>query len=245
MSSALSSEIVSVFRELGVKRSAMSLITGRCGSTLLGEACRQLRFGDGVETLNALAIGQIQPHERDRILKLIRPAVVDGIFYHQTTYHRWKTLSAFVPPEILGEEITLIFRRNVIAQAISYVNAIATGKWHSTQVGAAPTAMTVAEEVERGLQFVQQIVNAEKSIRKELPNAPVFYYEDIVASPLETMHRFMSHHRHPVSIRDIAVALGSSRITSKLVRDGYAEQYERLFKALPGAADLLWSRFNV
>lgn len=237
-------DFTNLFHDLGVKRSAMSIITGRCGSTLVGELCRALRFGDGVETLNSLGDGEISKYDGQRITQIMRPAVVDGIFYHQTTYHRWKKLSEFIAPAQLGLDVTLIFRRNFIAQAISYVNAIETGKWHSNQLAAAPTPMTAAERVTRGIAFIEQILAEESRLTKAFPKAPIFYYEDIVTSPLETMHRFLSFYNHNAPLCRIAEELNSRNMTEKLVRNGYSEQYEQLFNAYPRSAETLWSRFN-
>jgi hypothetical protein len=233
------------FESAGIQRAAVSVITGRCGSTFVGNICRQLGFGGGEETLNDLATGKVPPEDLESIRLLLARVVVNGIFYHQTTYRRWQALAQVVPPDCLGTTVTVIFRRNVVAQAISYVNAVETGIWHSNQVNAKPNPMTESERIERGVFFVKQILAEEILIRQMWPDSSVFFYEDIVVSPVETIERFLNVNEYHVDIDKIADAIDTGAATKKIVRDGYIDLYRKVAAAVGVPNENLWNRSSI
>lgn len=252
------------FREVlqgaGVNQVAITIITGRCGSSLLAEISTLCGFGTGAEIFFELprsTFAEIAPPDNpsDYVSRLIRYEQRNGILSFQITPQRLRPLDQILPLEFLrsfGAVPSIIFRRNIFAQAISYFNAIATGLWHSTDQFVArnyDVALADSQAVTAILLWVLQICAGEieamqlaRDLGTDFP-AP-FYYEDITSATYETALAFFDLNRFPVDSARLADAVGAAR-HSKIDRARYKDQYQALRSAFPALDGFVRQRISL
>jgi LPS sulfotransferase NodH len=194
-----------ILSEVGVRRVCVSLIPGRCGSTLLGQLVAQWGCcGTGTEAFHERQEAQWRrfvTSDGFYFASVVRREALGGIFWFQSTPLRHDYLLTMVAPTIPSTwRYSAILRRDVVAQAMSYVFAIGSGVWHSSSRRYDPsTPIGLKEDLdllaERVVHWIVELVAIEERIRQILDariDGPplVLFYEDIVRDPQEAMLRF-------------------------------------------------------
>ncbi len=231
--------------EFQVRDFAVSLIPGRCGSTLLSSMCSRYGFGRGNENFNEAEpeiLGKIAGSDEFDIFlsRVFQDSVLNHRFYFQLTPHRLVDLFKLVPADCFENiKATCLFRRNVFAQALSYYNALRTGIWHTIQDAQTPTEQDRDGEFNpiAVLNWVWRLLRIELQSRKACQeissHSLVLYYEDLVASPIETLSTFLAFHGVPVESGKLEQSVDQDKGPLKIVRQDYAEQYLRLRSVFP------------
>ncbi len=205
-----------------------SVITGRCGSTYLASMCRALGFGDGGEPLNDMAktpaLVSISALE-----KVIQERARNGRWYFQLNLPRYKSLKKYLPVLSNGQKPSIILRRDIFAQALSFSNAQATGLWHV--VNEQEIKRVSPNQIEP-TEWVHRISAQERQLIRMFPESLILYYEDIVAAPIESLVRFLGFHAYDVDLAKIEDVIQHAK-TQKIIRDGYSTQYTEMIKNYP------------
>ena len=242
-----------ICRESGVSRVHVSLISGRCGSTLLAHMTSKAGFGRGQEPFNERDEEYLRavadPSEFARfLLGLFRHGNLDGRLYFQITPPRLEAIQDLLPegsfPFPDARTWSFIFRRNIAAQAMSYFNASSSGVWHSNQERSTPRA-SKAFEPEAVLRWIRHIDRMERkawAIANGHFEPVVYFYEDIVSAPLETLHAFLDQHGFDVDPSLLPAAAQDGEAPRKLWREDYPRQYSQLLQAYPWLRDVLRER---
>ena len=214
-----------ILARAGVQNVAWSLITGRCGSTYLASLTRAARFGSGSEPLNDLTKTSAEKELPSYLEKTIRNSAINGRWYFQINWPRFEKLESLLP--VFEQEPSLVLRRNIFAQALSYWNAQKTGLWHEHSERTFLRQAKTPDLDPAG--WVRKISTYEVAIKERFPNARTFYYEDIVASPTEMLHEFVRYHGAEIDPKNINWATTKEKATTrKIEREGYASQYAKL-----------------
>jgi LPS sulfotransferase NodH len=132
-----------ILADAGVRRVCVSLIPGRCGSTLLASLVAQLGCcGNGHEAFNerrASRWRRVGETGRGYFAAAVREHSLGGVFWFQITPQRHDQLLTNCAPSISrGWRYSVILRRDLVAQAMSLVYAIDTGIWHSSHPSYSP-----------------------------------------------------------------------------------------------------------
>jgi hypothetical protein len=220
-----------ILTRAGVNEVCWSIITGRCGSTLLASLTAASRFGNGGEPLNDLAEGRVREPVEEFVERTVRQRAINGRLYLQINWPRYEKIKEVVPMFQSEAPPSLIFRRNIFAQALSFWNAHTTGVWHN-HAG----VLNEQRPVQPGLDpagFVQRIARQEIAMVRRFPTAQIFYYEGIVSSPAETLLAFGLYHGATITPEKISAATSSERLMQKIARPGYVEQYVELLSQYP------------
>jgi len=198
-------EYAALLAASGSPRVCATLIPGRCGSTLLASLVSQLGCcGRGNELFNERAAnrwGNRAATAHGFLEEVLTRQQLGGVFWLQAAPHRFDhLLSGFDTGIAASWRLSAILRRDIVAQAISYVYAVRSGIWHSFSPGHAPgAAIALAGDVEAAadevLDWVERIIVMETRIRDLLqqqqgPAPLVLFYEDIVRDPEGAVRRF-------------------------------------------------------
>jgi len=113
-----------------------TLMPGRCGSTFLAGIIRGTGLcGTGEEVFNEVTAeqwrgpGSTLPHVFEFCL---RKGLAGGVCWIQVAPERFESLAHIVDPRVLRDwKYTVLLRRDIVSQAISYVYAANSGIWHS------------------------------------------------------------------------------------------------------------------
>lgn len=244
------------FRELcastGVESIHVSIIPGRCGSTFLSHITKRVGFGQGDEVFNGWTEEKLKDwascDQFDQFLTLLmQESVVDNRLYFQVDPWRLEALLPILPKDFGPfpnvTRYTILLRRNIVAQAISYFNANATGLWHSDQ-GIVETTSRAMFTEQRIMYWIEHIHTMEKKIVEIFPEGmpDTYYYEDLVASPFETIALFLQRSDFAVRPIMIAEALKDESAPKKIIRDEYAIQYMSVINKYPWLRDALSER---
>lgn len=218
----------------GSPRVCATLIPGRCGSTLLASLVARLACcGRGNEVFNERSADRwrkLAATAHGFLKKTLRRQQLGGVFWFQAAPHRYDhLLSGFDAGISPTWRLSAILRRDIVAQAISYVYAVRSGIWHSFSPGYDPaTAIELSGDLDAAadevLAWVERIAVMETRIRDLLreqagPAPLVLFYEDIVRDPEAAVGRFCD---------DAGVALParpepSAEPLSRLAKRGAAE----------------------
>ena len=236
-------DLARLLADEGVRTLSISIITGRSGTTLLSHICRSYGFGVGEEPFNERPEGEYKQTPGEFavfVSRLLHGNVIDGHFYFQITPARFRPLSTLIPIHYwkeLGAAVSLVFRRNVFAQAISFCNAVSSGVWHANQSPVGGNGRSF--DGIWALEWVRTVLNDEIEARRMASEirdgaTPILYYEDLIAATFESVAAFLSAHRVDVEPARLQQAIQSSRtVASKVERSGYEAQYEELRRVFP------------
>lgn len=216
--SRISQQDVEDFRKSGASEVYISLISGRCGSTLFSHFCKNVNFGNGEEPFNERPYGEYAFYAPDDIREFVQHSIdlssIEGRYYFQLNAQRFHYFSKMFAPGVLEGWITrisLILRRNIVSQAISLATAIKTGLWHRfTQSDAHHHYDLPDTEI---LDCIEQIHNQELlafALCKHQQHTLVLFYEDIASAALETVTLFMSDCGYAPPTRERAARIASS-----------------------------------
>jgi len=223
----------------GAPRVCATLIPGRCGSTLLASLVAQWECcGQGNEVFNERPADRWRtraPTAAGFLGQALLAQQSGGVFWFQCTPQRYDHLvtglDAVIPPTW---RLSAILRRDIVAQAMSYVYAVGSGVWHSTNPGRAPDApVRLAGDLDwladRVLLWTERLAGMEVRIRELLERQPgpaplVLFYEEIVRDPQAAARRFCLDcgsvpPQRPEPFRETI---------SRLVKDGEAALRERV-----------------
>ncbi len=208
-----------------------SIISGRCGSTYLSNICTRIGFGRGEEPFNEFPrelLERVAPdREISRFLeKMFNANNLNKNVYFQITPARINVLCEVISrKELLGkvEFFSLIFRRNIIAQAISYHNAIRTGLWHSNHSSQSDT-----EKEFDPLEVLKWICNISAMEGEALSfvrdrRVLMIFYEDLISAPFETLSLFLGYHNFEFESSRLSEILVGDSGPRKISRSGYDE----------------------
>jgi hypothetical protein len=238
--------LVLLLADHGVRQTSISIITGRSGTTLLSHICKSYGFGVGEEPFNERLEEDYVQSRGDFsafLSELLDANVINGNFYFHITPTRFRSLSTLVPINYwkeLGAAVSLVFRRNVFAQAISFCNALRTGVWHVNQPAVSGNGR--AYDGLWALEWVQTILNDEIEARRLASQikdgaVPILYYEDLVTATFESVVAFLAAHRVQIDAERVQQAIQTSRgAPSKIERVGYEAQYQEL-RSMFGSLD--------
>jgi LPS sulfotransferase NodH len=247
-------QFLEILHRRAVRRVALSVISGRSGSSYLAAILRGCGFGVGKELFNQGAPERLsniaEPNRFDVFLehKLLR-WTKNGVLYFQVTPARLRGLLTLVPGEAwraADATVSLIYRRDIFSQAISKYNASSTGMWHTTKTPQAPRAVNVdprspeavaaliASE-QRGIRIAQEHFGVETPF--------ILYYEDIVAAPYESALALLRHHGASQDCEAaLTASIADSQLPKKIVRDEFAAQYKAMRDAIPAFDEWLAKR---
>ena len=125
----------------GISDVSITLMPGRCGSTIIANYARNYGFGRGAELFNELSETMLRQETEGNtpqayFNKVVESGSLNGRLYFQITPNRLKKLLSAASADSLramSPTVTLILRRDVFAQALSFYNAVHSGIWHSRQ----------------------------------------------------------------------------------------------------------------
>jgi LPS sulfotransferase NodH len=236
----------------------ITMMPGRCGSTLLANLSANYGFGTGSELFNELPENRYRneptSHASAAYLgKRVADNAVGGRLYFQITPLRLERFMAFASAESMRDMnvvFSLLFRRDIFAQALSYYNAVRSGIWQShvgNQDKKLPPALDV--DPEKIKQWVRKLLDSEQKAfamceRIGIPPAAILYYEDLVAGPEASMIHFLKANRQQVAPIRFGAALTSGRAVAKLRRPESARQYLRLSRTMKGHDTLYQARLT-
>jgi LPS sulfotransferase NodH len=239
--------------QYGIKKIALSLIPGRCGSTYLAEVARACGFGIGEEIFNERPEREWENLYPTRnfnhfIAHAFQFYSQNGVFYFQITPHRFRDLATLLPLKTLSDlhpPVTVILRRNIFAQALSYYNAEATGLWHS--IGDTSSKSVVPFDTLPILHWAKALLIVEDecvalALQLAGEEAGIFYYEDIVSSSAETLACFLQFNSATVTPESLEEALSTLNVR-KIVRPGYCRQYLGLLSYFPQIQEMVRERY--
>lgn len=250
-------EINAVLQANGVRHLCGTLMPGRCGSTLLAGLARAVGFGTGGEVFNELPESSYRAAISSRSMKdfldhILNIHAKDGVFYFQATPSRMVDLLKICPLHMSNVRLnyTFLFRRNVVAQAISFATAIETGLWHRASMpeaetqGTPPPPAGLAHPID---QWITTILDAEIVAdalfeRTATGPLPLLYYEELAAAGLETFFHFLSLSGAPCDMERLEQAFDSSSLPERLGSAGYATRYLTTVHQRPGLLALLAER---
>jgi hypothetical protein len=237
---------------LGSPSITVTLIPGRCGSTFLADIVRGTGIcGTGDETFNEIprdAWIKTAPQLLWAFAQALKRAKLGGVSWFQIAPHRFDALSDVIDSSILRQwRYTTLLRRDILAQAISYVYATESGVWHSSQHGQDSNInITVGAAVALVVEWVQAITEAETAIDHiihHFASAPPLaqFYEDIVASPYEELGRFLRF--NGVRYNPADIAMGETSL--KLRKSGAMALYDECCTRHPWVEKLVQTRKTV
>lgn len=194
---------ISTFRSNGYNRIYASLITGRCGSTFFSKMCQNAGFGYGEEPFNERGISGFSDFPPSALRLFVERTMemgsMEGRYYFQITPPRLDALAPMFDGDAFStfvDRYSLILRRNIVAQALSYIMAVRTGVWHSyTGTSAVDYQDSIAVSDMEIAQWVLDIHNMEVravELCAHQKNTVVLFYEDIVLAPLEMLNWFFN-----------------------------------------------------
>jgi hypothetical protein len=246
-------ELMDAVNAVGVRGVFITMMPGRCGSTRIASLCADYGFGTGREEFKEqLEAGfRVDPHigsAPDYFRRTVARNTLNGRFYIQITPNRLERLMCFASAESLramGTGFSLIFRRDIFAQALSYYNALRTGVWHvhgSDPVDGGPDLDL--PQIGRRIRLILDLETRAFALASSIGIRPAvtLYYEDIAADPLASMVRFLRACGEPVDLARLQAAIASDRSVSKIQRPESAGQYLRMSRELPGFDALLEAR---
>lgn len=251
-------ELSRILADLGSPRICVSFITGRCGSTFLAYTAKAYGgFGTGLDALNPIpaAVWKERYPHRD-LVRFIRRflgerSMAGGVIYFQLTPERWARLMELMPEHFVGmASFSSITRRNILAQAISYIFAVTSKFWHDHGEGGHDEHFTLpADAVELVQEHLARIIRMEDAIigfRSRHPEQCVgnVYYEDIAADPFCALATLMTMHGHAVDFLRLADAAARPPATRKLRYRAFPDLYRRCLEEVPGLAELLIQRLR-
>lgn len=185
----------------------VSLIPGRCGSTLLaGLVAQQACCGTGAEAFNERSVHDwrsVAGTARLFFTKVIRRQQAGGVFWFQATPPRYDHVVSGLDPAVPRTwRHSAILRRDIVNQALSYVYAVRSNVWHFVRHDADHEPGTPVrlpndpdELADHALLWIERIVSMEERIREiieaQAAASPlVLWYEDIVRDPRAAVLRF-------------------------------------------------------
>ncbi len=229
--------------DFGVKEVHVLAITGRCGSSLFTHLCQAAKIGECAEIFNDKPEDWWRDRCRSRnpeiaIANHLARSAWDGKVLFQIDHMRLKALLGRLALEKWPDlRVSHLYRRNVIAQAISYHNAAASGLWH--QSGSKEKRLDPRTNVPPIEEYLARILEGENFIRTKLPeNNGTYWYEDLVSGPAEMFADFLNS----PSQGQIERALKAQDAPTKIPRAAYVEQYLSYCNAHPEHAQLVRER---
>jgi hypothetical protein len=219
-SSRITLNDVEDLRQLAPNGVHASLITGRCGSTLFAAMCRNARFGVGDEPFIEREYDAYADFSPAEVLLFLRQSMEEGSrggrFYFQVNPQRYHALRyLFVDDGLVRfiDRFSIILRRNIVAQALSFATAAKSGVWHLySEKDVVPDAPVVTDaEMAEWILHIHSQEAQSFSICAGRARALVLFYEDIVAAPIETLELFL---------RDAGVGLAPDVSTDMLMAGG-------------------------
>jgi LPS sulfotransferase NodH len=226
-------------------------IPGRCGSTFLAAVIRGAGVcGTGDEVFNEVTEEQWcrTGSTLSQVFEFcLRRALVGGICWIQIAPDRFESLSRVLDPRILRTwKHTVLLRRDILAQAISYVYAVNSGVWHSTQgTIESEIGLEMDQAVKEVLFRFAQLEEAERKIRLFIrryggPSYLVQHYEDLIASPREEVLSFLRFHSVRYDINELTFDRGET--VQRLKKAGDLKLYEECCRRLPWIPRLISER---
>jgi LPS sulfotransferase NodH len=191
--------------DAGVGRVCVSLIPGRCGSSLLASLVEQLGCcGNGHEVFNERRASKwrlVGGSGCEYFAAAVREHSLGGVFWFQITPQRHNHLLTNCAPSISRAwRYSVILRRDIVAQAISYIYAIGSGVWHSSCPSYSPTSPVelsgdldlIADRVFEWIAFIIRIERQIVEILESRDDGPfwVYFYEDIVRDQARAVSEF-------------------------------------------------------
>lgn len=189
----------------GVSRIALTLISGRCGSTWLASEIRELgAHGLGHESLDPIEIEAWENKSGHTLASAtgftqwLRDQACGSIVWVQVGAHALSLLcETLISSDLFWTDrivVNALTRRDHIAQALSFTRANMTGEWHRVGEPAA-TAIdwppevndTLVRNVEEWLIAIHEREATIEAFRRKLQarrkQVPSYFYEDLVVQP--------------------------------------------------------------
>jgi hypothetical protein len=241
-----------LLEEAGIKIVNICLISGRCGSTYFGHlggivGLNSTKTLEPFHELHADVIAQAFPERdlADYLRRVIARCRAGDRFFFQITPYRLRAAGRLFGLENMMAAcdcFSVILRRNILSQALSYESATSSGVWHAR--GKVTTAQRSAAEPEAVLPWIEMINNTETDIATLLEGVPHkrYFYEDIAAQPLEIFLSYLDHHDFPISVAQLQAAFSSDDSPKKLLKADYATSYLRCLERYPWIKDILSRR---
>jgi hypothetical protein len=253
-------DLKQIMRDAGVENLYISVITGRCGSTLIANFCDSYGFGQGREPFNERAKELFEKpnnwsNAHEYFVHQFANYKKGNNFYFQITPTRLMELSKLISLASISEVgtgVSKIFRRDVFSQALSYYNAVHTGLWHASKdksrVVKTEGKMTASEIVDiiwirKRISLIlstEQLMNSE--IEKEIGCSTCFFYEDIVDNKFASFYRFLKGYGVEPDLDQLRNTVTSQGVVGKLERPNVQAQYYEMATKLPGVFELLEMR---
>jgi hypothetical protein len=245
-------ELRAIKQATGVDRLYVSIITGRCGSTYLSEICSRSGFGIGEEPFNEQPLSDLEElfPERsfvDFLTRVFTYGAMNGTLYFQITPPRLALLRKLIPEPDFAQQtdaVSFITRRNILSQAISFHNAKRTGLWHTShELQAGSGSGFDPQEVLAWMRYIS--VMEEGLLNFVLDTKPLhLFYEDLIASPYETISLFLKFHRHPVRPVLLNNALIENGISKKIPTVDFNLQFTYMVNTFPWIVEIITNRMD-
>lgn len=137
--SANRADLTPIFKEEGIKRKYVVVITGRCGSTWLAHMLKDAGLGNPMEYFNEQSLDHYREHLgasdfSDFVRKAVRAYSANNAFGFKINPTRlfWLSELADLEGSLVRPDVQWIDmrRNNIVKQAISFSRARLTGSWH-------------------------------------------------------------------------------------------------------------------
>jgi hypothetical protein len=228
----------------------VTLMPGRCGSTFLAGVIRGTGLcGTGEEVFNEVTADQWRG-PGSTLLQVfefcLRKGLAGGVCWIQIAPERFESLAHVVDPRVLRSwKYTVLLRRDIVSQAISYVYAVNSGVWHSFD-GKTESKIQLdsTEAVKAVINRLGLLEAVEFKIRTAIrryagSNYLAQFYEDVVAAPREEALRFL---RFQGKAYDIAKLSFDTGVVRRLKKVGDIELYAECCRRVPWIERLVAER---
>jgi hypothetical protein len=244
----------SLLKDEGIKTVNICLISGRCGSTYLGHLGGSVGLNSTLaqETFHELTAKVFAKAFPERDLAVYLRLVIDRcragdrFFFQATPYRLQAAGQLFGLENILAscDCFSVIFRRNILSQALSYEEAASTGVWHNRgQDAAQQSRITDPRNVLPWLEMINNIEIETQSLLGTFAYQ-TYYYEDIASQPMETLLAYLNQHDYPVSLDRLQAAFSTKDSPKKLLKPDFARSYLSCLEEFPWISAILQRRTN-
>lgn len=233
------------------------LFNPRSGSTFLASILDAMNdLGKSNEYFNQYTIPRIYGKEnlcfQEYLKEIIEEYSKNNIISIQAEWFRFSDCinNKLLDPHFFGNKETIklsvLLRRNVVLQAISFIQALATNIWHKYGESLKHDPEYEASyniNDEKIFEFVRLFLNNELEIfnfcSKQNITPNIFFYEDLISEPFTVISKLYSANGIDFDINKFKKCIYNSVLTRKIKREKTPLIYLNFVKKYPFIEELL------
>lgn len=231
-------------------------ITARSGSTYIDSMLNQMDdIGRSMELFNEHALEEFKTDNicfkkflEDKVKNLKQ----NNVFGVQSDWGRFNSClkAKLIDPAFLNSQSVkcyILFRRNIVLQAISLIQAIDTGLWHvyDKSQKANSTNFDISKNISdsRLFKHINILLKREHAIFNFLSNQKIepviFFYEDLISEPYTVIEKLYRDVGVRFDTNKFNNCLNESSLTKKIKRENTPEVYLKFIKKYPIVSELI------